>query len=354
MRVYHNEPGTDPDGCSFIPLPVHSFTLPSSGRDMIAVDYTLDGNLDLICTLDSLKAVAVYPGVGDGTFGADIGWGGVEAWGIAAGDFVVNGSLDLVVSQRDCGTVTVIEQPSSPLLAVDLDLLTPNGGEIWPGGLVLPPSLAVTSPETPWLLAEDFGSDARDAQFALASSPADPRRLESIQQITWTKGAGVPAVDVQVSRDNGTTWQTVGANLSGTAMPWIVTPPATVGARVRVRDSAVPTRMDASDAPFQIPTGLVGVPPGPRMATGFWLRDRHPVRGAAHFRLQAEKAGDVLVQVFDARGRQVKELARGPVDAGAYDLVWDAGGDGRGAAGIYFVRARVGAFETTRKVVVVP
>jgi hypothetical protein len=50
----------------------------------------------------------------------------------------------------------------------------------------------------------------------------------------------------------------------------------------------------------------------------------------------------------------VKVLVRGSVPAGSHGLVWDRR-DEHGAvrgAGVYFVRARIGAFHASRKLVV--
>ncbi|MEO5618048.1 MAG: FG-GAP-like repeat-containing protein [Candidatus Eisenbacteria bacterium] len=74
-------------------------------------------------------------------------------------------------------------------------------------------------------------------------------------------------------------------------------------------------------------------------------------------RLGGTLAGDLEVQVFDARGRWIQTLARGTPEtrAGVVELVWD-GRTHRGAAagpGLYFVRARApsAGFELTRRVV---
>ncbi|MBC8451064.1 T9SS type A sorting domain-containing protein [bacterium] len=60
------------------------------------------------------------------------------------------------------------------------------------------------------------------------------------------------------------------------------------------------------------------------------------------------------VDVFSLDGRLVRSLFEGPREAGGYTVHWDrTGNDGRGvAAGIYFVRARIGTSELTRKIAV--
>ncbi len=60
------------------------------------------------------------------------------------------------------------------------------------------------------------------------------------------------------------------------------------------------------------------------------------------------------VDVFSLDGRLVRSLFEGPRQAGGYTAHWDGtGSDGRSvAAGVYFVRARIGTSELTRKIAV--
>ena len=57
--------------------------------------------------------------------------------------------------------------------------------------------------------------------------------------------------------------------------------------------------------------------------------------------------------VYDLRGRLVRELVSGPVEAGSHTVVWD--GRDRGgqsvAAGVYFARMDDGRTATTAKMV---
>ena len=123
------------------------------------------------------------------------------------------------------------------------------------------------------------------------------------------------AVDLDVSRDGGDTWQPIARNRPGTSLRWIVTPPASVAARVRVRDAYSPTHSDASDALFQIAATTVDVDPTaglPRVAA-IRLAGANPVRagGALEFRVDVPRAADVRVDVYDVAGRHVRTLARG-------------------------------------------
>jgi hypothetical protein len=336
--------------------------MPGPTREIAALDYDQDGILDLAATLDDFGTVQWLEGngmgsVGDGTFQAPVQLTNADASGIAVGDFSTNGAPDLAIGQPNCDRILVLENPNPPNPAIGLTLVTPNGGEVWEqGGRTSLPETRVT-----W---DADAADAADAGGSFLISLTrerqvgdTPPRLASIQQITWSKGAGIPSVDVQVSRDGGTTWQTLAARQPGNSLTWIVTPPGTPQARVRVLDSAIPSRLDGSDGSFDIPatpaTGVPGGEEGPTIAA-FSLRDANPVRGIARFAMDVPRATEARVQVFDVQGRVVRSLLRASIGAGRHELLWDTR-DGRGVAvarGVYFIRARFDAFSAERKVVV--
>ncbi len=62
----------------------------------------------------------------------------------------------------------------------------------------------------------------------------------------------------------------------------------------------------------------------------------------------------VDLRVYDIRGRLVRTLLGGPLDRGIHRVTWTGKNDsGRAvAAGVYFVRAKTGEFETVRKVLI--
>jgi hypothetical protein len=64
-------------------------------------------------------------------------------------------------------------------------------------------------------------------------------------------------------------------------------------------------------------------------------------------------AGHVKLDVHDVRGRLVRTLVDGPVEAGRRAVVWEGrDSDGRRvASGVYFYRLRVGSFVETRRMV---
>ena len=107
-----------------------------------------------------------------------------------------------------------------------------------------------------------------------------------------------------------------------------------------------------------------GVPPGGIVAADSlafapaWTAIPNPSRTGAGiaYVYEVALAGErVALDLFDAAGRRVASLARGPRAAGRHVARWDGRNDAgvRAAPGVYFVRAVVGAREERSRVVVV-
>ncbi len=80
----------------------------------------------------------------------------------------------------------------------------------------------------------------------------------------------------------------------------------------------------------------------------------NPVRGLAQLQLALPAAANARVEVFDVGGRQVRVLHDGALPAGRHTMRWDCR-DAAGSAaspGLYLVRATVGGWKTTRRLVV--
>lgn len=81
----------------------------------------------------------------------------------------------------------------------------------------------------------------------------------------------------------------------------------------------------------------------------------NPARETVRWTCTLPQAADVRVDVFDLLGRHVHNVASGMRSAGEADLVWNLRDEsGRKVdAGIYFVRARIGSNEWTRRLTIV-
>jgi photosystem II stability/assembly factor-like uncharacterized protein len=106
-------------------------------------------------------------------------------------------------------------------------------------------------------------------------------------------------------------------------------------------------RLDLANLPVAVDRG----PAAPRLALS--SPAPNPARGAARFALELPAASEAEVSVYDAAGRRVATLHRGPLAAGSHAFAWD-GTDARGrraSAGVYFVRASAGGSVATRRLV---
>ena len=107
------------------------------------------------------------------------------------------------------------------------------------------------------------------------------------------------------------------------------------------------------------PTTSIPAPPagGAPSQTRLGAPSPNPATGPARFELaiSGRDAGAMRVQVIDLAGRVVRDLDAGGLSAGIHPMVWnldDAAGR-RVAPGLYFLRARSGAFASSRPIVVV-
>lgn len=80
-----------------------------------------------------------------------------------------------------------------------------------------------------------------------------------------------------------------------------------------------------------------------------------PTSGTAQIALTLARSGPVAADVFDARGRRVRSLHEGSMEAGPHTLRWDgsAASGERAAAGVYWIRVAAHGVQKTVKLVVV-
>lgn len=153
---------------------------------------------------------------------------------------------------------------------------------------------------------------------------------------------GVVAADAGTGTAMTSTFDSVGVNLAGT----INTNVLYHGDRtiwVRARDAAgnwggassVVVRVNGTD-----PSGVTDAP----RITFLAPAAPNPAAGPMQLRFGLSRAGNADLAVYDATGRLVRSVARGPFTAGQYSLAWD-GRDAAGnpaAPGLYFVRLKTG------------
>jgi len=107
-------------------------------------------------------------------------------------------------------------------------------------------------------------------------------------------------------------------------------------------------------APAVVAPVAVDVLPVELSASAWWSQAApNPARGDTQIRVHLPQAGRVTLQVFDARGRQVRRIERGNLAVGWHAILWD-GHDGHGrsvGAGLYHYRLNAGGTVLTGKMV---
>jgi hypothetical protein len=245
----------------FLGSPVRS--LGSSVSSLLAFDVDQENGPDLTAGFDSLRAdLIVLRNTGMGTFdtlSTDVRLQGHRS--IVAGDLNGDGIVDLSVAsalQDSIVTVTGFVSDSGEF-GFCCPTVAPAGEN--PIALMISdfnndgiPDLVALNRESDDLSSFP-GQIAPSVSTSLSiTSPngGDHLGIDSTTTITWTKGQGVIAVGIQLSRDADSTWETIAHNVTGDSYSWLVTAPMTNTARIRIYDETVPTRSDTSDALFSI------------------------------------------------------------------------------------------------------
>jgi len=174
--------------------------------------------------------------------------------------------------------------------------------------------------------------------------------------LTWNASdvyQGVTSVDLELSRDGGSSWETIVTGIANSGSHgWTVTGPPTPNALLRAtaHDAAANSGTDVSNAVFEIvnPTGVAAA------VTEFALTlpGRNPARGSAAIEYAVPRETDVKVEAFDVQGRSVATLASGTHAAGRYTVRFGGGAGER--SGIFFVRLSAGGRSITRRLVLMP
>jgi hypothetical protein len=192
-----------------------AFTTALAPRDLAVADFDGDGIADVAAACAAANQVSVLRGTG-GAFAAYATYAaGAGATSACAGDFNRDGIADLACANTSANNVTRWLGTCPSAIAPVVTMLAPNGGEAW------------------WPGTE--------------------------QTVRWTKSASVTSVDVELSRDDGATWTPLARGVTGDHVKVAASGSTSERMRLRVRDAAIVSRGDASDASFAV-CGLFRTP----------------------------------------------------------------------------------------------
>ncbi|MBI5709726.1 MAG: PQQ-binding-like beta-propeller repeat protein [Candidatus Eisenbacteria bacterium] len=192
---------------------------------------------------------------------------------------------------------------------------------------------------SPWIVLRDQDGVSIRYQYYLGGAPYD---LLNDARGVWQRWA-IP-LDASPVEENG--WRRT-----------------VTGAPDMTRITSVELHADTWDYGFELWLDGVGFVVTPGVSVGDpldarpagWTSFANPYPAGAPILLQAGSRNRVETAIYDVTGRRVKTLVDGAVLSGVQRLAWDGRGtDGRAAAaGIYFVRVRVGSVEATAKLALV-
>jgi len=279
-------------------------------RDVQLADWDQDGLPDIgMANNSTAKVATVLLGNGDGTFGVSNTYAVSTApFALALSDFDEDGGVDLAVCNRSTQNFTRLLAGCDAATSATLQILAPVGGETW-------------------VEAEE-------------------------RTIVWNRAAGVVAVDVELSHDDGANWQTIASNVHDTTFTWTVTPRvADHTARVRVVDRNRPQFSALSDSAFTIEPPIelaVGDAVTRLTLHGAWP---NPLRGALTVSFALPRGGDAQLELIDLAGRRVAQRLERGLSAGAHRL--SLAPSHRLRPGLYLVRVAQGGEARSLKVAVI-
>ena len=177
--------------------------------------------------------------------------------------------------------------------------------------------------------------------------------------ISWTnpESPRLASSDVVFSADDGETWTVVATDVRGTQVNWRLPSVDVEAAHLRViaKDAEGNTiGYDTIDEPFAISSEVTSVqnPAIPRT----WALNQNapnPFNPQTKIEFALPRNAETTLKIFDSRGRVVRTLVAGELEAGYHTVIWSGEDDGgrQVASGVYFYRLVAGDFTAKKSMV---
>ena len=178
-------------------------------------------------------------------------------------------------------------------------------------------------------------------------------------QVVWDNPAewNVDHADLVYTVDGGENWVEIATGVTGNSYTW--TTPALSSEQVKVRvfvfDNQGMLGFDSSDEFFMLTSGATPVENHKPLVYGLAQNFPNPFNPQTEIRFELPHAGNTRLRVYDLRGRLVKDLVSGHMDAGRHSVVWKGRDNGgrQVASGVYYYKIDSGKFSETKRMTLV-
>ncbi len=207
---------------------------------------------------------------------------------------------------------------------------------------------------TPYDVSETFFRiDEPLSVTVLTPNGGEVWRIGTQQEITWTAENVSDTLHIQLSRDNGSTWEILTTEAGNTgSWTWIVNEPISELCLIRVY-APISDLSDESDNVFTIDVINGVARMSENIPTEFSLQQNYPnpFNPVTRIQYNLPVRSEVRFEIYNTLGTKIATLVNDTQSAGAYMLTWN-GKDDLGKqmpSGLYFYRISTEGFNQTRR-----
>ncbi|MBD3376267.1 T9SS type A sorting domain-containing protein [candidate division KSB1 bacterium] len=208
--------------------------------------------------------------------------------------------------------------------------------------------------------------DMSDAFFSIAQAGSltlmqpngnETWLIHSWEQVSWSTENGSGAVRIDLSRDQGATWETLSDSIPDLGQfTWQVTPEPSQTCLLAVTDLGTGFS-DTSNAVFSIDFETTVNRQESGIPSEFALLENYPnpFNPETQISFHLPKSSFIDLAVYNAIGQKIRTLSYGEQPAGRYQVMWD-GRDDQGISqpsGIYFYQIKTSEWNATRRMLMI-